>query len=215
MSTVKSGGKRAERSRQTREKIIDAARELFVANGYGGTGLQEVADRAGVAVQTIYFVFRNKRTLFKDVVDTTIAGDTEPVATMDRPWFRAAVGAATADELLRTYAKGSRAILDRVAPIMAMITAATAADPEIADLWPDDHDMRYTVVTAVAKALVTKPDARPGVSAKRAADVIYGLLSPELYLVLVRDRGWSPARFQRWAYETLRAQLVRDPAGHA
>lgn len=210
MSTVKRGDKRAERSRQTREKIIDAARELFTENGYGATGLQDVADRAGVAVQTIYFVFRNKRALFKDVVDTTIAGDTEPVATMDRPWFRAAVDAATADELLRAYAKGSGAVLDRVAPIMAMMKAASAADPEIADLWPDDQDMRYTVVTAVAKSLVAKPDARPGVSARRAADVIYGLLSPELYLVLVRDRGWSPARFQRWAYETLRAQLVRD-----
>jgi AcrR family transcriptional regulator len=208
VSTVKRPDKRAERSRQTREKIVAAARDLFVEHGYGATNLQDVADRAGVAVQTIYFVFRNKRTLFKDVVDTTIAGDTEPVATMDRRWFRTALATGTADELLRAYTKGSRAILDRVAPIMAMVAAASAADPEIAGLWPDDGDPRFTVVTTVAKALTAKPDARPGVSAKTAADILYGLLSPELYLVLVRDRGWSPARYERWAYDTLSAQLT-------
>ncbi|MCW2915724.1 MAG: transcriptional regulator, TetR family [Actinomycetia bacterium] len=96
MDKVKRPDKRAERSRRTREKVVEAARELFVAQGYGATSLQEVADRAGVAVQTIYFVFRNKRTLFKEVVDTSIAGDTEPVATMDREWFRAACAEPTA-----------------------------------------------------------------------------------------------------------------------
>ncbi|HEY3687627.1 MAG TPA: helix-turn-helix domain-containing protein [Streptosporangiaceae bacterium] len=208
MSTVKRPDKRAERSRQTREKIIDAARDLFVEDGYGATNLQAVADRAGVAVQTIYFVFHNKRTLFKDVVDTTIAGDTEPVATMDRPWFQAALAAETADDLLRTYTKGSRAILDRVAPIMAMVASASAADPEIATLWPTDTDPRYTVVSTLAKSLVTKPDARPGLTPKTAADIIYALLSPELYLVLVRDRSWPSSRYQRWAHELLRTQLT-------
>lgn len=209
MSTVKSGDKRSERSRQTREKIIAAARALFMEHGYGATNLQDVAESAGVAVQTIYFVFHNKRTLFKDVVDTTIAGDTEPVATMDRPWFRGALEAPTADALLRAYTKGSRTILERVAPILAMVVSASAADPEIAGMWPDD-DPRYTVVTAMARALTAKPDARAGVSQKSAADIMYGLLSPELYLVMVRDRGWSPSRYQRWTYETLRDQLVAD-----
>lgn len=131
--------KRAERSRRTREKIIEAARELFVAQGYGATNLQEVADRAGVAVQTIYFVFRNKRTLFKDVVDATIAGDAEPVATMERAWFRTACAAPTAADQLRAHLRGTREILDRVAPIMPLIAAAAATDPEIAAQWPDDE----------------------------------------------------------------------------
>ncbi|SFK72404.1 transcriptional regulator, TetR family [Streptosporangium canum] len=87
MDKVKRPDKQAERSRRTREKVVEAARELFLAQGYGATNLQEVADRAGVAVQTVYFVFRNKRTLFKDVVDASIAGNTEPVATMDLSGF--------------------------------------------------------------------------------------------------------------------------------
>lgn len=128
--------KRAERSRRTREKIISAARDLFVAQGYGATSLQEVADRAGVAVQTVYFVFRNKRALFKDVVDTSIAGDAEPVATMDRDWFHAACAEPTAAGQLRAHVRGVRDILGRVAPIMPLIAAAAATDPEIAAQWP-------------------------------------------------------------------------------
>ncbi len=108
---VKRPDKRAQRSRLTREKIVAAARDLFVAQGYGATSLQEVADRAGVAVQTVYFVFRNKRALFKDVVDTSIAGDTEPIATMDRDWFRAACAEPTAAGQLRAHVRGVRDIL--------------------------------------------------------------------------------------------------------
>jgi AcrR family transcriptional regulator len=211
MDRVKRPDKRAERSRHTREKVVEAARELFVAQGYGATSLQEVADRAGVAVQTIYFVFRNKRTLFKDVVDTSIAGDTEPVATMDREWFRAACAEPTAAGQLRAHVRGTREILGRVAPIMSLITTAAATDPEIAAQWPDGPDPRYTVQYAAAEALAGKPDARPGVSVEMAADVLFGLLSPQLYLIFVRDRDWSPDTWEEWARTALTSQLCADP----
>ncbi len=207
MDRVKRPDKRAERSRRTREKVVEAARELFVTQGYGATSLQEVADRAGVAVQTIYFVFHNKRTLFKDVVDASIAGDTEPVATMDREWFRAACAEPTAAGQLRAHVRGTREILGRVAPIMSLIAAAAATDPEIAAQWPDGPDPRHTVHYAAAEALVGKPDARPGISVETAADLLFGLLSPELYLIFVRDRGWSPDRWEEWARTTLTCQL--------
>ncbi|MEU4335403.1 helix-turn-helix domain-containing protein [Micromonospora lupini] len=211
MDTVKRPDKRAERSRRTREKVVEAARELFVAQGYGATSLQEVADRAGVAVQTVYFVFRNKRTLFKDVVDTSIAGDTEPIATMDREWFRAACAEPTAAGQLRAHVHGTREILGRVAPIMPLIAAAAATDPEIARQWPDGPDPRYTVQYAAAEALVGKPDTRPGLSVEMAADLLFGLLSPQLYLIFVRDRDWSPDTWEAWARTALTSQLCADP----
>lgn len=211
MDRVKRPDKRTERSRRTREKVVEAARELFLAQGYGATSLQEVADRAGVAVQTVYFVFRNKRTLFKDVVDTSIAGDTEPVATMDREWFRAACAEPTAAAQLRAHVHGTREILARVAPIMPLIAAAAATDPEIAAQWPDGPDPRYTVQYAAAEALAGKPDTRPGLSVEMAADLLFGLLSPQLYLIFVRDRDWSPDSWEEWASTTLTSQLCADP----
>ncbi|MGW0182267.1 TetR/AcrR family transcriptional regulator [Nocardia sp. NPDC003345] len=211
MEAVKRPDKRGERARRTRRKIVDAARELFVAQGYGATNLQEVADRAGVAVQTVYFVFHNKRTLFKDVVDTSIAGDTEPVATMDREWFRAACAERTAAGQLRAHVHGTREILGRVAPIMPLIAAASATDPEIAAQWPDGPDPRYTVQYAAAEALAGKPGIRPGLTVEEAADLLFGVLSPQLYLVFVGERDWSPEKWEEWARDTLVSQLCSDP----
>lgn len=187
--------------------MLEAARELFVLNGYGATTLKEIADRAGVAVQTIYFAFGNKRVLLKELVDVAIAGDLEPVATMDRTWFHEVLAATTAESHLRRHVRGTRGILDRVAPIVEMLRAAAAADPAIGGLWDDDVDPRFAVHLEAARSLVTKPGVRAGVTAEHAADLLFGLLGPELYQVFVRDRGWSPEQWESWAADTLVTQL--------
>ncbi len=209
MPAVKRVGARAEKTRQTRQRILDAARDLFVEHGYGATALQDVAAKAGVAVQTIYFAFGNKRMLLKELVDVTVAGDDEPVATMDRPWFREALAAGTAEDQLRAHVAGSSAVLQRIAPIMTMLDAAVAGDPELSRAWETDEDPRIVVQRAAAESLVTKPGALPSVTAADATDLLYAVLSPELYLLLVRDRNWSQDRWEQWAYDTLRPQLCR------
>jgi AcrR family transcriptional regulator len=207
MQLVKSTGKKGEKSRQTRRRILQAASELFVDQGYGVTTLQDIAERAGVAVQTIYFAFGNKPSLLKELVDVTIAGDDDPIPTMQRAWFLDALAAETAEAQLRTHVRGTCAVLHRVAPIMDVLRGAGAQDPSLAGMWQQDSDPRLEVQTAAAHSLVTKPGARRDLSTEHAADVLFGLLSPELYLLFIRDRGWTPARWERWAYETLYAQL--------
>ena len=115
MTRVKGESKRAEKARATRQRMLAAARELLIEQGYGATAMQDIADRAGVAVQTLYFTFGNKRSLLKELVDVSIAGDQEPVATMDRPWFRDVLATGTAAAQLRAHVHGSRQVLDRVA----------------------------------------------------------------------------------------------------
>lgn len=211
MSDVKRVNKRTERARETRLKIIEAARQLFIERGYGATPLQDVADRAGVAVQTIYFVFGNKRKLLKELVDVSIAGDDEPVATMDRPWFREVLTAPNAEDQLRAHVRGTRHVLTRVAPLVRMVDIAAATDAEVAALWPDDERPRYEVQEAAASALVTKPGVRSELSAERVADVLFALLSTEMFLLLVHVRGWEPEEWERWTLDTLRSQLCVAP----
>jgi AcrR family transcriptional regulator len=207
MTDVKKPGKRAEKTRETRRRMLDAARELFVERGYGATALQDVADRAGVAVQTIYFTFGNKRTMLKELLDVTIAGDDEPLATMERPAFREAQDADSAEKHLQIFVRGTRAILERYAPMHKVLQTAAAMDPEVVELLQRDVDPRFTVTSTTAASLATKPGIRPGLRADVAADVLFGLLSPDLYLVLVGERGWSPARWEKWVLETLLSQL--------
>ncbi|MFI6990500.1 TetR/AcrR family transcriptional regulator [Nonomuraea wenchangensis] len=210
MSDVKRTSKRAQKAQETRRRMLAAALELFVQDGYGATNLQDVAARAGVAVQTIYFVFGNKRALLKELVDVTIAGDDEPVATMDRPWYVEALAAGTAQDMLRAYVTGGTSVLERVAPIGKMLDGAVASDPEVAALWPHDVNPRHVVQQRAAQALVGKPGARPEMTVEEAADLLYGLLSPELYLLFVRERGWPRERWERWTLQTLHAQLCSD-----
>ncbi|RSM52491.1 TetR/AcrR family transcriptional regulator [Amycolatopsis sp. WAC 01376] len=208
MSGVK--GARAERAAETRRRIIEAARELFLADGYGATTLQQVADRAGVAVQTIYFTFRNKPALLKELVDVAIAGDDSPVATMERPWFAQVLDAPDARTAVTALVTGSRAVLERVAAVNDMVRTATAAHPDLRELWPDREDPRHTVHTAAAKALLEKPGVRTDLTVEKAADILYAVLSPELFLILTRDRAWAPGDWEPWVEELLAAQLLEN-----
>jgi len=210
MSRVKGESKRAEKARQTRRRMLEAARELFVEQGYGATALQDVADRAGVAVQTIYFTFGNKRSLLKEVMEVAVAGDDEPVATMDRAWFRDAMAAETAAEQLRLHVHGTRQVMGRVAEILDVVRAAAAADPELHG--QAEQTPRFAVMLAAAEVLVTKPGVRADLSAGLAADVLYALLSPELYLLLIRDRGWPPEQWEQLTYDSLVARFCSAPA---
>jgi AcrR family transcriptional regulator len=210
MGQVKSSGKKGEKSRQTRQRIVRSAYELFVERGYGATTLQDIAEHAGVAVQTIYFTFGNKPSLLKELVDVTIAGDDEPIPTMKRAWFLDALATDTAEGQLRAHVHGTRQVLQRVAPIIDVVRSAGALDPSIAGLWQQDFDPRLEVQTTAATSLVAKPDARANLSAEDAADVLFGVLSPEVYLLFVRDRGWTAERWEQWAYDVLRTQFCRN-----
>jgi AcrR family transcriptional regulator len=208
MQLVKSAGKKGEKSRQTRRRIMQAAYELFVDQGYGATTLQSIAERAGVAVQTIYFAFGNKPSLLKEVVDVTIAGDDEPIPTMQRAWFLDALAAGTAGAQLRAHVRGTCEVLGRVAPIIDVLRTAGEQDPSLAGMWQQDADPRLDVHLAAARSLAAKPGARAGLSVEHTGDVLFGVLSPELYLLFVRDRGWTPGQWEQWAHDTLRAQLL-------
>lgn len=198
---------RSERTRATRRRILAAARDLFVERGYGAIAVQEVANRASVAVQTIYFGFGSKRGLLKEVLNAAITGDDQSGRTMDGAWFNAAMAADTAAELLGQYVSGIRDVLERTAAISEVVAGAATVDPEVAAIRPQEADPRYIVMLSAAKHLVTKPDAPPGLSAEAVGDLLYGLLSPELFLVLVRDRGWTAEKWAQWATSALRAQL--------
>src|SRR5262249_57566169 len=59
---------RAERQVQRREAILSAALDEFAARGFAATRLDDIARRAGVAKGTIYLYFRDKESLFQDLV---------------------------------------------------------------------------------------------------------------------------------------------------
>src|SRR5687768_16130378 len=109
---------RAEQARATRRRIIAAAAEQFMAHGYGATRLDQVAERAGVAVQTVFFHFGNKRTLLKEALDVAAVGDDEPVALLERPWIEQIQQETDPRRIIELWMVTSRAIVERVAPLI-------------------------------------------------------------------------------------------------
>ncbi|WP_245681562.1 TetR/AcrR family transcriptional regulator [Actinomadura kijaniata] len=198
---------RAARTAANRARMLEAARELFTAHGYTATTMKAIAERAGMAVQTLYFTFATKRAILSELLDVEIAGDAEPVATLDRPWVAAAVAAPPAEQIrLQVAAAGE--ILERVTPLLEVVRSAAATDPEIAELWRTNIEQRRTVQLRLAEALAAKTALRGGVDASRAADVALAVLAPETYHLLVGERGWTAGQWREWAADALTLQLL-------
>ncbi|MFI6712957.1 TetR/AcrR family transcriptional regulator [Nonomuraea sp. NPDC050478] len=207
MDRVKS--RRAEQRRTTRRRIVEEALRLFVGQGYAATTLEQIADRAGVAVQTVYFHFGNKRGVLAEGLDVLTAGDDEPVPLIERPWALQATGEPDPAGSLRIWVGNARMIFERVAPLMRVLRDAAGADPEMAVTWETNQRQRHADHLALARHLAEIGGLRDGMSSERAGDLVYALVSPETYQLLTEQRRWSPAEWESWVYETLSRSLLR------
>jgi AcrR family transcriptional regulator len=81
-----TAGSRKDPGPTASDKILHAAMSLFVTRGYPSTTVEMIAQEAGVAVQTVYFSFRAKVNILKQLVDINVAGDTQPTAILQRAW---------------------------------------------------------------------------------------------------------------------------------
>ena len=206
---IRSGaGGRGLQARATRRRIVDAGAALFIANGYAATTLEQIADRAGVAVQTVYFHFGNKRSVLKQAVDIAAVGDDEPVALLERPWLEQARTETDPEQVIALWVGASREIMTRIAPIMRVVRDAAGADPDMATQWQANEQQRITVFGVLARMLADRGGLKPALSVGEATDIIFALLGIELYLVFA-GRGWTPARWEQWTVATLTATLMR------
>ncbi|MFE9773669.1 TetR/AcrR family transcriptional regulator [Streptomyces sp. NPDC005931] len=201
---------RAEKARRTRQRMLDAAARLFTERGWTRTTVEDVARAAEVGVQTVYFTFGTKRALLKELLDVAIAGDGDPVATLDRPWAREVLTEPDPAGQLALQAAGARRILERAAPVLGVVRGAADTDAELGDLWRTNREQRHAVQLRFAEALSAKADGRlrDGLDAASAADIAFTVLGPETYDLLVGVRGWPPARWERWATDSLVRQLL-------
>ncbi|MDT7576721.1 MAG: hypothetical protein QOH17_3054, partial [Pseudonocardiales bacterium] len=144
---------RAARTRATRRRIVDAAAELFVAEGYGTTTLEQIAKRAGVAVQTVYFHFGNKRTVLKEAVDVAAVGDDEQVPLLERPWLEELHAEPDPHRVVELWAANGRDIYERIGPIMQVVRDAAVIDADMAAQWATNEEQRATAFRMLATIL--------------------------------------------------------------
>ena len=204
---------RAEKTRLTRRRIVGAAAQLFLDQGYGATTLDQVAARAGVAVQTVYFHFGNKATLLKEALDEAAVGDDEPVALMERPWFEQITAEPDPVRVIDLWMDGGLEILQRVAPLLAVVRGTVGTDPDLAAQWDANEGERRTAFRALADLLADRKALRSGLSVEDAADLAFLIHSAENYIVATHTLGWTPERWQRTTAKLLVQGLLDETPG--
>jgi TetR/AcrR family transcriptional regulator, regulator of autoinduction and epiphytic fitness len=210
-----SGGRRQRRARQTRQRILEAAADLFTAQGYAATTIQQIADHADVAWQTVYAVFGTKAAVLSAVFDVAVAGDDEPVPVAERPFVQAIRAAAEPREKAAIFARHLRESAARTADIMSVIDAAAATDPDVSELWRTLVGQGVRGMTLAATGFRDQGVLRPDLTVARAADILWLYVGPWAYRVLVTERGWTLDEYEEWLARTLYMQLMADHEGEA
>jgi len=199
---------RADKARATRRRIIDAAGQLFLTHGYAATMLDQVAERAGVAVQTVYFHYGNKRTLLKEALDVAAVGDDEPVPLLDRPWLEELRNETDPTRMIALWVANGRSILQRIGPIMQVVRDAAGTDPDLAAQWAINQQQTLSAHRTLAQLLADRDLLKPGMSLDDARDIIFTLNSIEVYWLLTSTCGWSLPHWEEWTVSTLAAALL-------
>jgi AcrR family transcriptional regulator len=199
---------REDGARRTRHAVVAAAAELFVARGYASTSLTDVAKAAGVSRPTVFAAFGSKPALLREVLDEALAGDDEPVAVRDRPWFRPVWDARTPAEVLDAYADVCVLIAGRAAGLFEAVRQAADDAPEAAELWSTLlRNRRAGAAMVVEHAAGLGPLAH---DLTTAIDVVWLYNDPAHHASLVGGCGWPVRKFRDWLAESLKRAVLDE-----
>jgi AcrR family transcriptional regulator len=201
--------RRQAAARKTRLAIIDAAQRLFVANGYQSTTMAAIADDASVAVDTIYATIGTKPQLFQLLLEAAISGQGEAVPALERDYVRAVQAEADPRRKLAIYAAAVRRVHERLAPLVRVLQQAAASEADLAGLWTEISERRARNMRLLATELADAGGLRGDLSIDQAADIIWATNSPELYLLLVHERGWDGDQFEQFLADTWHRVLLK------
>ncbi len=202
------------RRADTEQRIIDAATELFLANGYAATTLTAVANTAGVGDRTVYVRFGTKAALLKRAVDVAIVGDTAPVDVQGREWFIRATSAPTLAERVEAMASGSAALFGRAGPLLAVAREAEATEPTIAAAAQAGRMATHASVRKVWERLHADGLLAPRFDLEWAVATTSLLAHADTYHLMTRILGWDIETYERWFRRTWMhiAATGSDPA---
>jgi AcrR family transcriptional regulator len=203
--------RRQEQSRETRRRILSAARELFVAKGYGRTTMSEVARDAGVAVETVYAAFRNKPSLLRQVWYVGFRGDDDDLRLLERPEMRAVLAEPDLATRLRAHADLITPVLRRVGPLLVALRGAAATEPAAAAMLAEVDQRRLDAAGHYARA--AGETGQLAVSEAECRDVLAATMDGTLWQRLVAESGWSDERFAGWLGRMWVSALVTPAAG--
>jgi AcrR family transcriptional regulator len=197
---------RADQARETRRRIRAAAEGLFLARGWSGTSMHDVAKAAGVSRQTVFSAFGSKAGLLKEVCDVALAGDDAPLSLEERPDAQRVLATTDPAEAIRLHAKVVADVGMRVGHLWSVL-AGGAGDPEVDKLLEFYAEGRLWGIGRIVDVLEGLGALRKRRSAKKAREAVWAVADPAAFVALM-SRGWSRAEYERYLVETMTALLL-------
>ena len=200
--------RRVEQAAATRQHILRTAQRVFEADGYASTSVAAVAAAADVSSKTLYLAFSTKSGLLRALWDLALGGEDDQQPVTARDWYREMADEQDPERRLRLNARNSRVVKERAGGMLRVISDAAQVDPDARDLWhliqAEYHDNQATVV----RMLHDQGALRSGLDVDRAADILWTLNHPDLWRLLVTDRGWTSEAYETWIADAACAQLL-------
>ena len=194
---------RERQADDTRRRIVEAARRLLQTEGYDGMTIEAIARRAEVSAPSVYAIFKSKTGLLIALLDQSMFGpDYEEVV-------RQTLSATDPETRLRRAAAVSRQIRSAQSAAFDLMRSAGVVAPELAKLEQQREHLRYEKEEGMINFLRDTGALRPGLSHKTARDIFWMLTGGDVHRMLVRERGWSPQKYQGWLADTLVRSLLR------
>jgi AcrR family transcriptional regulator len=220
MTNVKPRRRYDARRRQafaarTRQQILDAARDVFLQQGYIGATMENIARASDVVVETIYRTFGSKAGLFKVVVRAAVAGGAAraEVPVDQRPAIQAIIAEQDPRRQLALYAATQPRIHLRSGPLLRVLVGAASADPDLAQVWDELEAERLAGMMRFAQLLAERGVLRSDLAVEDARDTLWTLNSLAVHDLLVVQRGWSAERYRDWLATVLAGVLLVPPSG--
>lgn len=199
---------RREQAAATRERMVRAAIEVFTEAGYVGARMGDIADRAGVAVQTVYFTFHTKAELLQACFDFAVLGP-DRLPPLEQPFFADLSTARSGRAALAAFVRGNTAVLERAAAIKE-VAESVPHEPDAAAVVAHSEHLRREGLAQIVALLADRFGLRAGLADDDATDLLLMLSSSATYLTL-RRYGWSDEKYVKWLTDALAAQLLARP----
>jgi AcrR family transcriptional regulator len=169
-----------------------------------------IARAADVAVDTVYATVGTKAELFRGLVESALSGRDEAVPADEREYVRAIREEPDAARKLRIYAHALAEIQPRLAPLFQVLQTAAPLEADLGALWREISNRRAANMRLLAKNLMATGRVRTELTEAVIADVLWSMNSPEFYLLLVGERGWSPQEFGSWLTDAWTRLLLQN-----
>ena len=202
--------RRREQAAATRHEILEAAQRLFERHGYAATTMAAIAAEAGVALKTVYVAFETKSGVLRALWHLLLRGDEADVPMGERQWYRDVLAEPDPRRQVRLVAQNSRAVKTRAAALMKVIRDAAPTEPDIEALWSRIQSDFHEIQRPIVAALDERDALRPELDVARATDLLWTLNHPDLWHLLVGERGWSAEEYEQWFADAVCLQLLRD-----